>query len=248
MVNKSKFVFNEEDNIPPPKASSKVAAQSRLCRKYNGQLTYDSSKSDSNIAQDSLNYKNSISHKPFQANPLAAEVPLKTSHEQRYFKKEDLGDPVLDDVVAKLKNVALGNNKQVNCIDFKEEKIPSSRVYSNELDDVVAKLKREALMLNQASERPNDVLSVEKSHPGNVNSKYKVDCYPCVCDGPLKLLLCSDCGITFPGRIRKSCPMHKSAVFLLDVEDCKGCNKKSLREYDLPRGMELEVKNVKIKI
>ena len=52
----------------------------------------------------------------------------------------------------------------------------------------------------------------------------------------------------FPGRIRKSCPMHKSPVFLLDVDACKVCNNKSLREYDLPEGMELEVKNVKIKI
>ena len=247
MVNKSKFVFNEEDNIPPPKASSKVAAQSRLCRKYDGQLTYDTSNSDSNIVLDSLNYKNSTRCKPFQETP-SVEVPLKTSYEQRCINNEELGDPVLDDVVAKLKNLAVGK-KQVSRSDFKAEKIPSSRVYNDEVGEIVAKLKREAMMLNQASERSNDVLSVEKSHPGNnVNSNHKVECFPCVCDRPLKLILCIDCGITFPGRIRKKCPMHMSVVFLLDVDDCKGCNKKSLREYDLPEGMEMEVKNVKVKM
>jgi len=246
MVNKSKFVFNEEDNMPPSKTSSKVAAQSRLCRKYDGQLTYDSSNSVSTVAQDNSNYKTSTRSKSFQATSIA-EVPTKTSYEQRCIKNEDLRDPVLDDIVSKLKNVALGN-KQVSRSDWKDEKIPYSRACNNEVDEVVAKLKREAMKLNQTSGRSNDVLSVEKSHPGNVNSNYKVECYPCVCDGPLKLILCRDCGITFPGRIRKSCLMHKSAVFLLDVDDCKGCNKKSLREYDLPEGMEMEVKNVKIKI
>merc|ERR1711976_1135161 len=104
MVNKSKFVFNAEDNKPPSKASSKVAAQSRLCGKYDGQLTYDSSNSDSNIVLDSLNYKNSTRCKPFQETH-SAEVPLNTSYEQRCINNEELGDPVLDDVVAKLKNL-----------------------------------------------------------------------------------------------------------------------------------------------
>ena len=175
MVNKSKFVFNEEDNMPPSKASSKVSAQSRLCRKYDGQLTYDSSNSVFNVVQDKSNYKNSTRSKPFQAIP-SAEVSIKTSYEQRCIKKENLGDPVLDDIVAKLKNVALGN-KQVIRVDCKDEKIPSSRVYSNEVDDIVAKLKREAMKLNQASERSNDVLSMEKSHLGDVKSNYKVEYY-----------------------------------------------------------------------
>merc|ERR1711915_638724 len=115
-----------------------------------GQLTYDSSKyDDPTLEQDALNYPNSMRFKPSHAT-TPAKVSLQHSHD-RCIKKEDSVDPVLDDVVAKLKNYSLVNKHQVNRSYVKEEKIPSSRVYSD-VNDIVAKLKKQALILNQPSD------------------------------------------------------------------------------------------------
>ena len=72
---------------------------------------------------------------------------------------------------------------------------------------------------------------------------------PCVCERPLKLILCGGCGMTFPGRLKLACVYHPHDIYLLDVEECKGCrkNRQGLVEYDLPQGMEAGMKNTRIK-
>ena len=72
---------------------------------------------------------------------------------------------------------------------------------------------------------------------------------PCVCMRPLKLIMCQECGVTFPARLRMPCVNHPHNTYLLDVEECKGCcqtDKNALVEYDLPKGMEAGFKNVLI--
>eukprot|EP00092_Neocalanus_flemingeri_P025392 GFUD01027529.1.p1 GENE.GFUD01027529.1~~GFUD01027529.1.p1 ORF type:complete len:183 (-),score=52.32 GFUD01027529.1:132-680(-) len=72
---------------------------------------------------------------------------------------------------------------------------------------------------------------------------------PCLCMRPLKLIMCAECGMTFPARLKLSCPAHPHDIYLLDVEECKGCKqnrKEALLEYDLPEGMEAGIKNTRI--
>ena len=56
---------------------------------------------------------------------------------------------------------------------------------------------------------------------------------PCVSERLLKLI-CGDCGMTFPGRLKLSCVHHPQDIYMLDVEECKGCRKtrQGLVEYD----------------
>ena len=72
---------------------------------------------------------------------------------------------------------------------------------------------------------------------------------PCACERSLKLILCGGCGITFPGRLSIACSDHPNDIYLLDVDECKGCNRKKqeLMEYELPRGMGEGIKNPRIK-
>ena len=85
----------------------------------------------------------------------------------------------------------------------------------------------------------------------------------CVCQRPLRcrpappappipspplprLIMCSRCGETFPGRLRASCPAHPRALFLQDVSACRGCRQADrLLEFDLPAGMEQGLKEFK---
>ena len=56
--------------------------------------------------------------------------------------------------------------------------------------------------------------------------------------------------MTFPARLKLPCPYHPHDIYLLDIEQCKGCNqnnKKALVEYDLPEGMETGVKNTRVR-
>ena len=41
MVNKNKFVFNENERLPPPRVISGISAQSRLHKKANNNLAYN---------------------------------------------------------------------------------------------------------------------------------------------------------------------------------------------------------------
>merc|ERR1719500_2564144 len=72
---------------------------------------------------------------------------------------------------------------------------------------------------------------------------------PCDCERSLKLILCGVCGLTFPGRRRISCIFHPDDIYLLDVEECKGCKegRKGLVEFEMPEGMKEGFKNPRIK-
>ena len=71
----------------------------------------------------------------------------------------------------------------------------------------------------------------------------------CACERSLKLILCGGCGITFPGRLSFPCSDHPNNIYLLDVDECKGCNRRKheLMEYELPRGVDEGIKNPRIK-
>ena len=69
--------------------------------------------------------------------------------------------------------------------------------------------------------------SVKMTYTDNSNSK-------CICNRPMQLVMCQLCGMTFRGRVKKSCPTHPSVTYLMDVVACKGCKMtdlKALKEF-----------------
>ena len=59
----------------------------------------------------------------------------------------------------------------------------------------------------------------------------------CRCLRDLKLVLCKDCGSTFRGRVRHMCREHPNSIYLLDMVNCKDCDRNQLEELDLPPEM-----------
>merc|ERR1712096_76327 len=105
------------------------------------------------------------------------------------------------------------------------------------LDAVVAKLKT-GLYLSAQDREGNNVASATAG----------LGSPSCVCSRSLKLIMCGECGMTFPARLKLSCRFHPHNIYLLDIEQCKGCNQNNratLVEYDLPEGME--VKNTRVR-
>ena len=185
LLNKDKFLFKEDERLPPPSVACKASVQSRLFRKadnraaFNPPVVVGSAKPVS--TQEQITLGNSWTNTPHYQQP---------SHS---------ADPVLEAVVAKLKSGQFSSN--ANC---------------------------------GTRQQVGGCLSLSP---------------PCVCARPLKLLLCGQCGMTFPGRLKISCSSHPHDIYLLDVEVCKGCrgNGQALVEYEMPEGMEAGIKNKRIK-
>merc|ERR1712112_124649 len=111
----------------------------------------------------------------------------------------------------------------------------SKNADSDVLNEVVTKLKNNVKINN------ND-FPVEKGLNASEDISHEVlslmVSLPCLCERPLKLIMCKDCGAAFRGRIASRCPRHPSCKYLSDVECCKECKRTNLAEFDLPKGME----------
>merc|ERR1719431_681728 len=125
-------------------------------------------------------------------------------------------DPVLDEIVAKLKSgLQLGN--------------PNHLAGGNNTMEGDNEMSRKNSRVG---------LTYKTSSPSP-------DVGGCVCLRPLKLVMCEVCGETFCGRVSLKCRVHPRALYLQDLKECKGCkqnNKEALKEFDLPQGMEKFVK------
>ena len=186
LVNRNKFEFKEDEVLPAPPQSSRIAAQSRLTKKAGNKPPYNPTVPAGRMDHN-LNMNLNASYIP--------PPPLKMSSPPTILPKKYLAP---------------------------------SRVYDPVLANVVAKLKSSQL------------------HSSGVTSS-RAETPPCVCKRPLKLILCQDCGITFPARLKVICPIHPDHDYVLDVEQCKDCNqnnKKLLVSYELPAGMEAGLENM----
>ena len=66
-----------------------------------------------------------------------------------------------------------------------------------------------------------------------------IDSSKCICNRPMQLVMCQHCGMTFQGRVKKSCLTHPSVTYLMDVVACKGCKMTdvdALKEYPVTLG------------
>ena len=137
------------------------------------------------------------------------------------------------------------------------------------LEEVVAKL--QALggtslpsLQEESSLPPASLVSALGDAPGPPYRE--VQAPSCLCLRPLKLVMCSLCGETFPARLRMACDQHPRysattsitattplprAVYLQDVSACKGCRQTDLAklvEFELPAGMQQGIKSLARKI
>merc|ERR1712142_277595 len=123
-------------------------------------------------------------------------------------------DPVLDEIVAKLKSgLHLGSSFKANGNDDDE---------------------------NQRKGNPTLPRMSTLSHP--FPRPPAEECVQCVCYRPLKLVMCEVCGETFRGRVSIECSVHPKSLYLQDVKECKWCkqgNRQALKEFDLPVGMDI---------
>ena len=197
LVNKEKFQFNEDERLPPPIMHGRVSVQSRLVRKSDNSLPYNTSVTVGGGRETQL---------------TMAMDNVKTN---KHTKVEAVG----------LTQTMTGT---------KQPKPVVPRVTDPELDAVVAQLKS----IKFSKEIFKDEQQVEVPEISS-----------CVCERSLMLILCGSCGITFPGRMRIPCSYHPNNMYLLDVDECKGCktDKQELVAFELPREMKEGIKNPMIK-
>merc|ERR1712098_1045479 len=119
------------------------------------------------------------------------------------------------------------------------------------LDDIVARLKAEYENSCCGSSKSQGV-SVERSKEPNRSNEVKtgsggVNNVGCICERSMKLVMCSLCGLTKPGRVSFQCQYHPRAIFLSDLKECPSCKIggiAKLKEFDLPTGMKSIFENV----
>ena len=63
----------------------------------------------------------------------------------------------------------------------------------------------------------------KESKTGSIMKMTSTDISKCICNRPMQLVMCQHCGMTFRGRVKKSCPTHPSVTYLMDVVACRGC-------------------------
>ena len=224
LKNSSKFSFNEEDILPPLEKPKSKSMQSRLVRKVssinNNEIVYRGSESDS-----------------------------------QSYSKSNMG---LGAISSKMGNLKIQTSKPVLPHKEKSNRSQDSAPRSNDdglLDNIVARLKAEYENSCSGSvvSKEGSVKVVERSSKPSINSVKAVDgiqsaetnLAECICERPMKLVMCILCGFTKPGRVSFQCQFHPRAFFLSDFKECPACKSggiAKLKEFDLPPGMNEYVK------
>jgi len=215
-VNKEKFQFREEEVLPPRRVNPKNSFQSRLAGKNPAVCHGDHEQGFVSSSKSFLALKKNT-NQDVLGNQVDTGSPFINKGEKRSVVKDASGaqkrahDPVLDEIVAKLKSgLQLGNP------------------YSNMTGRTAKNIEMPCQNNNQAG-LTNKTFAPSPEVQG------------CVCLRPLKLVMCEVCGETFCGRVSLECKVHPRALYLQDLKECKGCkqnNKEALKEFDLPQGME----------
>jgi len=224
--NSATFRFNEEDVLPPIQKPSSKSVQSRLCRKV---ATINNNEVCSNSGSDSQSHS---------------------------YSKLNMG---IGNLNARMGNLKIQNSKPVLP---QKEKIIRAKASSTRgsddglLDDIVARLKAEyensCCGSSKSQEGSVQGVSVDRTKEPNLSNEVKtvsgrVNNVGCICERSMKLVMCSLCGLTKPGRVSFQCQYHPRAIFLSDLKECPSCKIggiAKLKEFDLPTGMKSIFENV----
>jgi len=219
IVNKEKFEFREEEVLPPRYTKSRNSFQSRLVKKS------EAAGGSSSCGGGTMDHHTSHSIQGRNINRNEKAVLSLTQTMTTSPTPVRGHDPVLDEIVAKLKSglQLRANNAQ-------------SSFFKNKVGVAAA------------------VVDTEEPGGGKdllprVNVRRPAA--DCLCHRALKLVMCEVCGETFRGRVSRECPIHPRALYLQDVKECRGCrqsNKEALKEFDLPPGMEKMMKRIGVNI
>jgi len=222
ITNKEKFQFREDEKLPLLPMVGRNSVQSRLAKKADDKLAYSQSDAGTGLFKDQGGLvvdNNNPEDNGSSRHGIQEGGPAQTMNKYR-----GSPDPVLDQIVAKLKSgLQLGTNLPTNQ-DQVVNIIPSTLVAKQ--DTVPIRLGRE---VPSAGAQP-------RSSGGG-----------CICLRPLKLVMCEICGETFRARVSLVCTLHPKAVYLQDVKECKGCkqsDKQAMKEFELPPGMGKGMKNM----
>ena len=223
LKNSSKFSFNEEDILPPLEKPKSKSMQSRLVRKVS-----------------SINNN---------------EIVCRGNESSQSYSKSNMG---LGAISSKMGNLKIQTSKPVLPHKEKSNRSQDSAPRSNDdglLDNIVARLKAEYENSCSGSvvSKEGSVKVVERSSKPSINSVKAVDgiqsaetnLAECICERPMKLVMCILCGFTKPGRVSFQCQFHPRAFFLSDFKECPACKSggiAKLKEFDLPPGMNEYVK------
>jgi len=229
ITNKEKFQFREEDVLSPLPMVGRNSVQSRLAKKADDKLTYNQSETGQKGTFGVFNVNhpgvNGDSRHGVQEGVVTATMT----------KYQGSPDPVLDQIVAKLKS---GLQLSTNMNQATGHGGPNLAAYSPPVPNIIPStsvVKQDTVPARLAQAVP----------PASAQSK-SCGGGGCICFRPLKLVMCEACGETFRARVSLVCSLHPRAVYLQDVKECKGCKQsdmQALKEFELPAGMEKEIKN-----
>merc|ERR1712029_592177 len=149
-------------------------------------------------------------------------------------------------ISSKMDNLKIRTSKPVLPHKEKSNRSQDSAPRSNDdglLDNIVARLKAEYENSCSGSvvSKEGSVKVVERSSKPSINSfKAETNLEECICERPMKLVMCILCGFTKPGRVSFQCQFHPRALFLSDFKECPACKTggiAKLKEFNLPPGM-----------
>ncbi|XP_069129326.1 uncharacterized protein [Argopecten irradians] len=67
-------------------------------------------------------------------------------------------------------------------------------------------------------------------------------CYvECICNREMKTVLCRSCGMTFKGRVRRTCALHPNEIHLMDLECCPNCKATHMKEFTESMGSKRNI-------
>ena len=232
LVNKEKFEFNEEDVLPPTPQrmmGKPRSMQSRLCKKA-----------------DSISINNPS---PVGAPALSSISSQEQSRCNNQFQSQNFSTPTY-----KYK-IPIGVNNNNDRVKFQKKDAILQQIHDDEmmiplhhqvakddpvLNNIVAKLKAG---FDGGSFSGDSVHSGEGDSSNNhlMRLRNAIKDSGCVCERPLRLIMCGKCGATTTGRISIQCSIHPRAVFLQDLKNCTSCKlvgAEALKEFDLPSGLK----------
>ena len=216
LTNKEKFQFREEEVLPslPRVGRNSNSVQSRLARKVDNKVTINEYHAGSGHLGDRR-------HGAMEGGATPS-MPAQ-------WQCQGSPDPVLDQIVAKLKSgLTLLHTDKYQATGqqaaYKTGPITTTNMSAKQLSSPAAKLTISPVF--------------KQGVPANGG---------CICLRPLKLVMCEVCGETFRARVSLVCSRHPRAIYLQDVKECKGCkqtNKQALKEFDLPLGMVKRIRGI----
>jgi len=212
LTNKEKFQFREEEVLPSLPMKGRNSFQSRLARKADNKMPYNQSQQ---VRTEQLK------HSPHGAAMEGGATPSMGSP-----------DPVLDQIVAKLKSGLALQADKYQAIGQQQA------AYSGTLN-----FNHPTKQFTGPSVKLTNCTAANFTKPvAKITAKENVAASGgCICTRPLKLVMCEVCGETFRARVSLVCSRHPRAIYLQDIKECKGCkqtNIEALKEFDLPLGME----------